>query len=112
MVFDNMCEYLASRGIARIISKDEMKRMLRELDEKGLVHQMNNSQDKIDIICNCCPCCCAFLKCINTYGNPHAVNVSGFIPQNKIDTSALYAESAPTSAVRWEPLQSKKNRFH
>ncbi len=82
MVFNDICEYLASRNIARIISKDEMKQLLREFDEAGLVHQMNNSKDKIDIICNCCPCCCALLKCINTYDNPHAVNTSGFIPVN------------------------------
>lgn len=106
MVFDNMCEYLASRKIARIITKDEMKKILRQCDEAGLVHQMNNSQDKIDIICNCCPCCCALLKCINTYGNPHAVNKSGFIPVNDAEKCTLCGvcadERCPMTAITIE----------
>ena len=86
MVFDDICEYLVSRGIARRISKEEMKDFLRSFDEQGLVHQMNNSQDKIDIVCNCCPCCCALLKCLNTYDNPYAVNSSGFIPKYRAES--------------------------
>jgi len=81
MVFDNICDHLTSRGLARRITKEEMKQLLRKFEEKGLVHQVNNAQDRIDFICNCCPCCCALLKCLNTYGNPHAVNDSGFVPQ-------------------------------
>ncbi len=106
MVFDDICEYLISRGIARRISKEEMKDYLRLFDEQGLVHQMNNSQDKIDIVCNCCPCCCALLKCINTYDNPYAVNPSGFIPKNMAEACTgcgLCAdERCPMKAITME----------
>jgi len=104
MVFDDICEYLTSRGIAREIHKEEMKQLLKTFDEAGLVHQINNSQEKLDIICNCCPCCCALLRCLNTYENPHAVNASGFIPHIDLDActgcGVCEEDRCPMKAIR------------
>ncbi len=62
MMFDDTCDFLVERGHGRIITKEEMKRKLREFDELGLVHQVNNSQEKLSFICNCCSCCCELLR--------------------------------------------------
>ena len=80
MVFDDACDFLVERGFARYLTRDEMKARLRELDEAGLVHQVNNSQDKLTLICNCCPCCCHLLRAATEFGNPFAIGASGFVP--------------------------------
>ncbi len=79
MLFDETCTYLVDRGYARYISKDEMKGLLREFDEKGLVHNVNNSQDKLQFICNCCRCCCGFLRVTREVKAPHFLATSGFM---------------------------------
>jgi Pyruvate/2-oxoacid:ferredoxin oxidoreductase delta subunit len=79
MLFDDTCTYLVERGFARYISKDEMKRLLREFDEMGLVHNVNNSQDKLQFICNCCSCCCGFMRVTREIGKAHFLATSGFL---------------------------------
>ena len=79
MLFDDTCTYLVDRGFARYIEKDEMKRLLREFDELGLVHNVNNSQDKLQFICNCCPCCCGFLRGVLELDVPNWLATSGFL---------------------------------
>lgn len=82
MVFDDTCKYLVERGFARCISKDEMKKMLREFDEIGLVHNVNNSGDKLQFVCNCCPCCCGFLRAVINFEKSNWLATSGFIARN------------------------------
>lgn len=81
MVFDSACDFLVERGFARYLTKDEMKEKLREFDEAGLVHQVNNTQDKLTMICNCCTCCCHLLRSLTEFGNPSVLLTSGFIPE-------------------------------
>lgn len=81
MVFDDQCDLLVERGFARYLTKDEMKEKLREFDEAGLVHQVNNAQDKLTLICNCCPCCCHLLRALIEFGNPSVLTGSGFVPE-------------------------------
>jgi Na+-translocating ferredoxin:NAD+ oxidoreductase subunit B len=81
MVFDTQCDMLVERGFARYLTKDEMKEKLREFDEAGLVHQVNNAQDKLTLICNCCPCCCHLLRSLTEFGNPSVLTTSGFTPE-------------------------------
>lgn len=81
MLFDDTCDYLVERGFARHITKEEMKRKLIEFDEAGLVHQVNNAQDRVTFICNCCPCCCGLLRSKFEFGNPNVFNASGFVAE-------------------------------
>lgn len=81
MVFDETCDFLVNRGFARYLTKEEMKEKLREFDKAGLVHQVNNSKDKLTFICNCCPCCCGLLRSLTELNNPYVLATSGFIPE-------------------------------
>ncbi len=103
LVFNDTADFLIDRGFIRAIGKEEAKRLLKEFDDAGLVHQMNNSQDKIDFICNCCPCCCGLLRCITEFGNPGAVNDSMYLPLNDPEictTCGLCAdERCPMKAI-------------
>jgi len=81
MMFDDTCDFLVSRGFGRVISREEMKRNLREFDARGLVHQVNNSRDKLSFICNCCSCCCELLRARTLLKNPHVMSPSGYLPE-------------------------------
>ncbi len=80
MLFDETCDFLVERGFARYLTKDEMKAKLREFDEAGLVHQVNNSQDRLTFVCNCCPCCCGLLRTLTEYGNANVLTASAYVP--------------------------------
>lgn len=54
-------EYAISQGIAQAISRDEAMAILERCSQNGLVHDTENSSQP-NVICNCCSCCCAFLR--------------------------------------------------
>ena len=80
MIFGSTCTYLVERGFARYLSKEEMKHKLKEFDDMGLVRQVNNTSDRLELICHCCSCCCGFLSALKDYDNPRAFTRSGFLP--------------------------------
>jgi Na+-translocating ferredoxin:NAD+ oxidoreductase subunit B len=80
MLFDETCTYLVERGFGRYLSKEEMKEKLRQFDEAGLVHQINNVQERLTFVCNCCTCCCGLLRMSLEWGNPPVFVSSGFAP--------------------------------
>jgi len=69
--FDNLADYVISREIGREISVKEAFKIVNECEELGLVHQTVNS-DTPDVLCNCCACCCSFLRSILYYGKKAA----------------------------------------
>lgn len=64
MSFDATAKATSSSGASRIISKAEAFEVLRLSEEAGLVHCTSNVADKIEILCNCCSCCCIGLGVI------------------------------------------------
>ena len=80
IVFDETCTFNVERGLARYLTKEEAKAKLRECDEAGLVHQAANDQDKLYVVCNCCPCCCMALRAMMKHGNANATARSAFVP--------------------------------
>jgi ferredoxin len=85
MIFGATCTYLVERGFGRYISKDEMKQKLKEFDELGLVRQVKNTRDRLEILCNCCSCCCGFLTALTEVGNPRAITRSAYLPVTEMD---------------------------
>jgi len=51
-------EYAVTRGTGRAVSKEETLQILRECEEAGLVHVVDNRREVDHVICNCCKCCC------------------------------------------------------
>ena len=67
LALDKLAEWEISRGMAREINLDEALEILRLSEEHGLIHETVNS-DTPDVICNCCACCCSFLRTILVFG--------------------------------------------
>jgi NAD-dependent dihydropyrimidine dehydrogenase PreA subunit len=77
--FGGMAEFLIDRSLARRVSLEEALAILHETEEAGLIHCADNTTDRPNKICNCCPCCCLFLKGLLELGNPHAVATSSYL---------------------------------
>ncbi len=71
-MFDSTARFLIDRGFAREITREEAVQTLRIAEEAGLVHTCNNSQDRLTVICNCCPCCCVVLRGRTQFETHHA----------------------------------------
>lgn len=66
-------------GISRPITREEAHRILRECEEAGLVHSVDNRQDSNTYICNCCSCCCGLLRGMVDRDAPGAIASSRFV---------------------------------
>ena len=78
LIFEGAAEFLVERGFARHITKEEGMNVLDRSEEAGLVHTSNNSADRANVICNCCPCCCTILRGKTQLKHPHAFEPSRF----------------------------------
>ncbi len=64
--------------VTRAVSKEGALRILRETEEAGLVHSTANYRDGHFYICNCCTCCCGFLRSVAEFSIPTAIARSDF----------------------------------
>lgn len=65
----------------RPLSREEAFQVLKEARDAGLVHTVNNVQDRHGYICNCCTCSCGLLRGISEFGILNAVARSAFLSQ-------------------------------
>jgi NAD-dependent dihydropyrimidine dehydrogenase PreA subunit len=86
MQFGPFAKFVVERDFGREITKQEAYKMLDKAEEEGLVHLSDNSQNRINFICNCCGCCCGILGGITKLHKPHAVATSHFVLEIDQDT--------------------------
>ncbi|NLV15977.1 MAG: 4Fe-4S binding protein [Syntrophomonadaceae bacterium] len=100
--FDDMADFLVERDRARFIDKDEAVKVLKMSEEAGLVHAINNSEDKLGVICNCCGCCCTLLRGLTEIKNPNAIATSAYVVEYSPDeciSCYLCVERCPVKAI-------------
>jgi electron transport complex protein RnfB len=61
LIFNKGAETLIEHGTARRIDVDEALDIVRQAEELGLVHNVDNAEGEIGSLCNCCPCCSILL---------------------------------------------------
>lgn len=76
LTFDAFASYLVNRKFAQEITREEAEAVVARAEEAGLVHTTNNSQDRLNFICNCCTCCCTVLRGLTKLNNPNAFATS------------------------------------
>jgi Pyruvate/2-oxoacid:ferredoxin oxidoreductase delta subunit len=74
------------KGVGKEVSFDEVMEIMIRAEKEGLVHEAVNIQKTAASICNCCPCCCGYLKTVKEYNLYEAISKSNFNPV--INTSA------------------------
>jgi len=84
---NNAARYTIDRGSGREVTKEEALKILRECEEKGLVHVTMNKSHVGHFICNCCDDCCQALPLIISEG------------LNICDPSRFRAEIDPDACV-------------
>jgi Pyruvate/2-oxoacid:ferredoxin oxidoreductase delta subunit len=79
MQFGIGARFTIESGLAREVSRDEARRILRDAEDAGLVHCTHNVQD-ISFICNCCNDHCIIITPALRQAKPSLVLNSGFRP--------------------------------
>jgi electron transport complex protein RnfB len=77
---------MAERGFARLVSKEEAKKILDVSEEAGLVHCSSNTSAYVDFICNCCVCHCGILQTIKDSQRLSQGASSGYIVEADAET--------------------------
>ena len=87
----------------RIISREEALAVLDGAEEEGLVHCTYNFEHNQIFVCNCCSCCCWFLRLINEYQTPYGLvrsNWEAVIDEDLCETCGVCAnERCPVEAI-------------
>ncbi len=81
LVFGPFAEYTADKGFAKPIDLEEALKVLERAEEAGLVHVTDNVAHGVNFMCNCCGCCCLFLKTITELDSPGAVAQASFLAE-------------------------------
>ena len=61
-VFNEYAQSLIETGYARKVDYHEAMEILKKCEERGLIHFVQNCEERIRSLCNCCPCCCTVLR--------------------------------------------------
>jgi len=73
-----VADFIVDRKFGRRISREECLDILQATEEAGLIHNAGNAIDQAIAICNCCGCCCGFLKMMKRFENKAVVAYSNF----------------------------------
>lgn len=76
-----LAKSVIDQGVGRQVTLEELMEIMKNAEKAGLVHETINIQDTSVFICNCCPCCCGFLKSVKEFQNYSAITKSNFAPR-------------------------------
>ena len=72
--------FLIERDLAREITREEAKKLIKDYNKMGLVNITENYRDGTHrFICNCCSCCCNVLGGILIWDNPRSAAAANFV---------------------------------
>lgn len=76
--FDLAADIVIQRKFARKISKEEAFKVIKIAEEAGLVHCVDNKQQGLMFICNCCSCGCGAVRGVVAHGYKDIVKQSRY----------------------------------
>lgn len=85
LVFGDFADYYVKLGLGKYITKQEMKKKIKEADEHNLVLNPTNSK-RVAAICCCCGCCCGILGSLKRYPKPAEMVYSSFHAEYDVDS--------------------------
>ncbi len=76
-----LAKNVIDNGVGKEVSLEELLEIMEKAEKEGLVHETFNMQDTAIFMCNCCSCCCGFLKSVKELNNYGAITKSNFEPR-------------------------------
>ncbi len=76
---ENAYEGTLATGYGRTVTREEALAVLDLSERDGLVHCTYNVQREPMFVCNCCTCCCGFLRGVKEFGAPHLLVRSNWV---------------------------------
>lgn len=85
---DNDAEDMIQKGLAERVSLEEALEALERSHAAGLVHVAYTFEgnEKPEVICSCCSCCCHSMSALVRFGMPNAVVASEYVAVNDQET--------------------------
>jgi Pyruvate/2-oxoacid:ferredoxin oxidoreductase delta subunit len=87
----------------RVITKEEALGVLDLAEREGLVHCTYNFQKDPFFVCNCCSCCCGFLRALTEHQAPFMLARANYVSVIDADTCSECGDCAngrcPTGAI-------------
>lgn len=76
--FGKVADFMIERNFGKRVSREECLDILKQCEDAGLVHNINNYLGRSLVLCNCCSCCCDFLVRMKKYRGLQSVAASNF----------------------------------
>jgi len=111
--FGRFGQFMVEEGFGREVSTEEALDILKQAEEAGLVHLVDNMEQRTSLMCNCCPCCCVFLMGILKLKIPNAFATSRYYMRPNLDTCigcGTCVKRCPIGAVTIEDEHSLVNQ--
>jgi electron transport complex protein RnfB len=87
----------------RTVSREEALAVLELAEREGLVHCTYNFRREQMFVCNCCSCCCGFLRGVRDFGAPHLLLHSDYLAainaEGCVDCEACTGGRCPMGAI-------------
>jgi Pyruvate/2-oxoacid:ferredoxin oxidoreductase delta subunit len=88
----------------RVIDRVEALEILDRTETAGLIHATYNFREDPVFVCNCCPCCCGFLRGVREFQAPFVLARSNFVATVDAERCAACGRCAggrcPMGAIR------------
>ncbi len=108
LTFGPLARAAVKQGFGEKISSEEALKILKEANQEGLVHTIENHQGKLEILCNCCECCCMLFQSIHKADNPDTIAKSSY--QAEVDTEECIACGICALRCPMNAITVKKNK--
>jgi Pyruvate/2-oxoacid:ferredoxin oxidoreductase delta subunit len=91
-LLDNAADQAVADRTARYVSLEEAMRILRQANERGLVHLTIYKPEqtwmnciRVYAVCSCCSCCCHDLQFLRLYGRSDLIARSEYVAQTDME---------------------------
>lgn len=106
MKFDEVAQYVIDRKLGREITREKAREIIRQSEEAGLVHFVDNAIADIKHNCNCCGCACWNVGSIKRRKIPRGMLMATYFiretDENACTGCGECGEVCPVDAIQME----------